>query len=130
MRSLLLQRLKGSFRNTLRATPRLIVHCDGVDELADVLSPGESCDANPVRDANWDGIVSMQLRPMLMQLEQSDVTETSVDATRMTGGSTSACAKGDAKKRKRGEEARREFTEERAEFVGPPHENEKLTTPL
>jgi hypothetical protein len=45
--------------------------------------------------------VSMQLRPVLMQLEQIDVTETSVAATRMTGGSNSVRTMGDAK-RKRG----------------------------
>lgn len=66
----MLQRPKGSFRNTPRATPRLIVHYDGVDELADVLSPGDASDASPAGDAKWDGVVCV------------DATKTSVDAAR------------------------------------------------
>src|SRR5690349_13648300 len=97
-------------------THRLIVHCDGVDELADV-SPGDASDANPARDAR-------ELGRSCVDAASYDATETSVDATRMRGGKTSVCAKINAKKG-RGK-AR---IHSKGHVVGPPHENETLSTP-
>lgn len=102
----------------LEITQRLIVHCDGVDELADV-SPGDASDANPARDARELG------RSCVNATETSyDATETSVDATRMRGGKTSVCAKINAKK---GRGMARIHS--KGHVVGPPHENETLSTP-